>query len=171
MGIDINSLPPWAQKQIADKVARQMREKAENRASNGGEGKSKYNNTPAERSGESANIRFASQKEARRYDELMLMLKAGKIRDLKLQQDFTLQEAYTTPQGERIRAIRYKADFVYEKRIIRQYQKDGGYSFEEAEEWEKVVEDTKGGKATQTPIYKMKKKMMQEKYGITIREV
>lgn len=52
MSIDINSLPPWAQKQIADKVARQMREKSENLASNGGKGKSKYKNIPAERSGE-----------------------------------------------------------------------------------------------------------------------
>lgn len=163
MGIDINQLSPQVQRQIAQKLAAQAREST----SEPRKGKSKYNNTPTERSGESANIRFASQKEARRYDELMLMLKAGKIRDLRLQQDFTLQEAYTTPQGERIRAIRYKADFVYERLV--------GYYTDVApkniEKWEKVIEDTKGGKATQTPIYKMKKKMMQEKYGITIREV
>lgn len=167
MSIDINSLPPWAQKQIADKVARQMREKAENLASNGGKGKRKYKNIPTERSGEERKIKFPSQAEARRYDELMLMLKAGKIRDLRLQQDFTLQEAYTTPQGERIRAIRYKADFTYERLV--------GYYTDVApkniEKWEKVVEDTKGGKATQTALYKMKKKMMQDKYGITIEEV
>lgn len=163
MGTDINQLSPKAQRQIAQKLAAQARESPSEQR----KGKSKYNNTPAERSGESANIRFASQKEARRYDELMLMLKAGKIRDLRLQQDFTLQEAYTTPQGERIRAIRYKADFAYERLV--------GYYTDVApnniEKWEKVVEDTKGGKATQTPIYKMKKKMMQDKYGITIREV
>lgn len=168
MSIDINSLPPWAQKQIADKVARQVREKAENLASNGGKGKSKYKNIPAERSGESANIRFASQKEARRYDELMLLLKAGKIRDLRLQQDFTLQEAYTTPDGKRVRAIRYVADFSYER--MRPYWK--GYEAHCPDDgWYRVVEDTKGGKATQTPTYKMKKKMMQDKYGITIKEV
>ena len=163
MGIDINQLSPQAQRQIAQKLAAQARESP----SEPRKGKSKYNNTPAERNGESANIRFASQKEARRYDELMLMMKAGKIRDLRLQQDFTLQEAYTTPQGERIRAIRYKADFVYERLV--------GYYTDVApkniEKWEKVIEDTKGGKATQTPLYKMKKKMMQDKYGITIREV
>ena len=152
-----------------------MREKAENLASNGGKGKSKYRNIPAERSEESANIRFASQKEARRYDELMLMLKAGKIRDLKLQPQFTLQEAYTTPDGKRIRAIRYNADFSYVTMEMRQTVARGdlgtiplGKPFEYSE---LVVEDTKGGKATQTPLYKMKKKMMQDKYGITIREV
>ena len=85
MGIDINSLPPWAQKQIADKVARQMREKAENLASNGGKGKSKYKNIPAERNGAESKIKFDSQAEARRYDELMLLLKAGTITDLRLQ--------------------------------------------------------------------------------------
>lgn len=168
MGIEINSLPPWAQKQIADKVARQRREKAENLASNGGKGKSKYNNTPAERSGESANIRFASQKEARRYDELMLMLKAGKIRDLKLQPQFTLQEAYTTPDGKRIRAIRYNADFSYE--CMRPYWYE--YSDKCPEDgWYLVVEDVKGGKATQTAIYKMKKKMLMEKHGIEVTEI
>lgn len=167
MGIDIRQLSPQFQKQALEKWAAQQHTKpVEPR-----ESKSKYHNTPAERSGESDNIRFSSQKEARRYDELMLMLKAGEIRDLRLQQDFTLQEAYTTPQGERIRAIRYKADFAYEKRVIRQYQLDGGCVYERVEEWEKVVEDTKGGKATQTPTYKMKKKMMQDKYGITINEV
>lgn len=167
MGIDINQLSPQAQRQIAQKLAAQARESP----SEPRESKSKYHNIPAERSGESANIRFSSQKEARRYDELMLMMKAGKIRDLRLQQDFTLQEAYTTPQGEHIRAIRYKADFAYEKLVVREYQLDGGRVYERVEEWEKVVEDTKGGKATQTAIYKMKKKMMQEKHGITIKEV
>ena len=58
---------------------------------------------------------FDSKKEARRYDELMAMLRAGQIRDLKLQPQFTIQEAYTTPEGQRVRAIRYQADFSYER--------------------------------------------------------
>lgn len=51
-------------------------------------------------------IRFDSKKEAGRFRELQAMLQAGLIRELRLQQDFTLQEAYTTPDGRRIRAIR-----------------------------------------------------------------
>lgn len=164
MGIDINQLSPQAQRQIAQKLAAQARESTQEPR----KGKSKYNNTPAERSGESANIRFASQKEARRYDELMLMLKAGKIRDLKLQPQFTLQEAYTTPGGKRIRAIRYNADFSYE--CMRPYWYE--YSDKCPEDgWYLVVEDVKGGKATQTAIYKMKKKMLMEKHGIEVTEI
>ena len=87
----------------------------------------------------------------------MLMLKAGKIRNLKLQPQFTLQEAYTTPGGEHIRAIRYQADFSYECF-------SGGV-------WLETIEDVKGGKATKTRTYLMKKKMMQEKYGIRITEI
>ena len=53
----------------------------------------KYGNKKAVRNG----ITFDSQKEAARYDQLMLRLCAGEIRDLKLQPEFTLQEAFTTP--------------------------------------------------------------------------
>ena len=148
MGIDINQLSPQAQRQIAQKLAAQARESTPEPR----KGKSKYNNTPAERSGESANIRFDSQKEARRYDELMLLYKAGKIQSLKLQPQFTLQEAYTTPDGSRVRAIRYVADFSY----------NTGNGI--------VVEDVKS-KATKTKLYEIKKKLMQDKYGITIIEV
>lgn len=55
----------------------------------------KYGNKKAVRNG----IIFDSQKEAARYDQLMLRLCAGEIRDLKLQPEFTLQEAFTTPLG------------------------------------------------------------------------
>ena len=167
MGIDINNLPPWAQKQVADKIARQMREKAKNSPSEPSQGKRKYKNVPAERSGENAKLRFDSQKEARRYDELMLMLKAGEIRNLKLQPQFTLQEAYTAPDGKRVRAIRYVADFSYE--IMRSYWK--GYEEHCPDDgWCLEVEDVKS-KATKTRVYAIKKKLMQEKFGITITEI
>ena len=47
----------------------------------GSQGKPKYGSQKAER----GTIRFDSQKEARRYDELMVMLRAGIISDLRLQ--------------------------------------------------------------------------------------
>lgn len=99
---------------------------------------------------------FDSRKEARRFMELLPMWKAGIIKDLRLQQDFTLQEAYTTPEGERVRAIRYKADFVYYRRSA-------------AGEWEKVVEDVKS-RPTRTKTYIMKRKMMLDRLGIRIEE-
>ena len=86
----------------------------------------------------------------------MAELRSGDIRDLRLQQTFTLQEAYTTYTGERVRSIRYVADFAYERYV------DG--------EWRKIVEDVKS-RATRTPTYSVKKKMMLHKYGITVQEV
>ena len=161
MGIDVSDLSPWAQKQVAQKLAAQMRERAQEAQTK----QSKYHNTPDERNApEGGKIRFDSKKEAARYDELMLMLKAGKIRDLKLQPQFTLQEAYTTPDGKRIRAIRYCAAFSYEIFCEALIGASGGGT------WIEKVEDVKS-KATKTRVYAMKKKLMQEKYGITITEV
>ena len=92
----------------------------------------RYHNEKTENSG----IRFDSKKEAARFDTLRLRMAAGEIRNLKLQQDFTLQEAYTLPNGERVRAIRYRADFCYEE-------------FNQEKRWVPVVEDVKS-RATRT---------------------
>ena len=108
----------------------------------------KYKNQNAER----GVVRFDSQKEARRYDELMVMLHAEIITDLRLQPQFTLQESYLTENGQRIHAIRYTADFSY---------RFGG---------KLVVEDVKS-KPTRTKEYLRNKKMMRSKYGIDIQEV
>lgn len=153
MSIDVSRLSPWAQRQIAAKLLAKK------------QAKRKYNNTPAERLTDSGKtIRFDSQKEARRYDELMLLLKAGKIRNLRLQPQYTLQEAYTTPEGEHIRALKYVADFSYE------YFTEGVINREGGGTWLPVVEDVKST-ATKTDKYAIKKKLMQERYGISIREI
>jgi len=153
MGIDINSLSPWAQKQIAEKLAK-GRENRNIPAPDAQNGNSKYKNIPAERNAsEGVKIRFDSKAEARRYDELMLLHTAGEIRDLRLQHEFTLIEAYTTPDGKRVRAERYKADFTYWR----------GNEF--------IVEDVKGGNATKTKTYEIKKKQMLDKYGIEVQEI
>lgn len=97
-------------------------------------------------------IRFDSKKEARRYDALLVLLAAGAIAELKIQPEFTLTEAYTTPDGERVRAWRYRADFSYKR--------DGVL----------IVEDVKSS-ATRTRVYINNCKMMREKYGIEVQEV
>ena len=94
---DLARLGPAAQRQVLKKLTDAGRSKV-----------GKYHNQPDSR----GNLRFDSRKEARRYDELMLRLKAGQIRDLRLQVDFTLQEAFTDTDGKRVRAIRYRADFT-----------------------------------------------------------
>ncbi|MBR6738807.1 MAG: DUF1064 domain-containing protein, partial [Oscillospiraceae bacterium] len=95
----------------------------------------KYHATKTERKLAKGVYVFDSKKEAERYDELMLLLRAGKIRKLKIQPQFTLQESYVTEEGERIRAIRYTADFSYERRT--KLDADGVIF------WPKVVEDCK----------------------------
>lgn len=115
------------------------------------------------------NLSFPSKKEADRFLVLLLKQRAGMIRNLKIQPEFTLQEAFTTPEGEKIRAIRYLADYSYEEK---QYAQCGGYDSTDASgyEWVFIVEDVKSP-ATRTRVYLNKRKMMIEKFGITIREV
>ena len=132
--------------------------------------KAKYGNVKTEANG----IKFDSKKEAQRYTQLITAQEAGVIEDLRLQVDFTLQEAYTTPTGERIRAIRYKADFTYKVKSAG-YDAMPAVSWQDIEYWRSlwpgamVVEDVKS-RATQTKEYQIKKKMMADK-GYTIREV
>jgi len=101
---------------------------------------------------DSGKLRFDSKKEARHFDELSILLSAGQITDLKLQPNFTLQEGYTTIEGERVRAIVYRADFCY---------RDAAGTL--------IVEDVKS-RGTRTKDYLLKRKLMQERYGITITE-
>lgn len=109
-------------------------------------------------------IEFDSRKEARRYSELLLLQRAGAIRDLELQKKYVLVPAqYETyerygKKGQRLqdgqrlveKECAYIADFVY---------KEGG---------ETIVEDTKGMK---TKDYIIKRKLMLYVHGIRIKEV
>ena len=180
MGIDVKDLPPAYQAQALRKWADAERKKKgrgplpspAGAAPGGGR---KYHNTPTERVTAAGNVlRFASQKEARRYDELAALERAGKIRDLRMQVDFTLQEAYTDGEGRRVRAIRYKADFTYRTPTAKHwgiYADDPeGWTDKLGLPWELVVEDVKS-RATKTRVYEMKKKLMREKFGIEIQEI
>lgn len=142
---DLARLGPAAQKQVLDKLAGAQAQK-----------KSKYGNRKVVRDG----IKFDSEREARRYGELKFLLKQGRIRDLRLQANFTLVEGYTTVEGKRIKPMVYRADFTYERAT----EPD----IAGVVHWLPEVEDAKGMK---TKDYLLKKKLMQDKYGITIREV
>lgn len=171
MRIHIGDLPPAYQAQVLQKWAERERGKKYPSLSclNDGPGKpAKYHNKPTERMTDSgAVLHFDSQKEARRYDELAALEQAGQIRDLRMQVDFTLQEAYTDGEGRRVRAIRYRADFSYKKRP--KYWT--GYECQCPDDgWILVVEDVKSC-ATRTKTYIMKRKMMKERFNIDIQEV
>lgn len=157
MAINLSDLPPKYQQQAVEKYMKQQKRRgacAPAAAVQNTDRAAKYRNTPTERvTASGAVLHFDSQKEARRYDHLTLRQQAGEIHDLRLQVDFTLQEAYTDPEGRRVRAIRYRADFTYRER-------DGRL----------VVEDVKS-KPTRTREYLIKRKLMKERRGIDITEV
>ena len=94
-------------------------------------------------------IEFASRKEAGRYCELKIMQQAGLIRDLKMQEEFEL-----IPRCGKERPAKYHADFSY---VI-------------AATGEKVVEDVKS-RATKTKDYILRRKLMNWRHGIQIKEV
>ena len=155
MGIDISQLGKDAQAQVMAKMA--VREVQKNQKPK----RSKYGNRKSPRimpNGET--YEFDSEGEARRYDELKILLAMGKIRDLRLQVNFTLIEGYMTHEGKKIKPTVYRADFTYERPTEPDYT---GRVI-----WLREVEDFKGMK---TKDYLLKKKLMQDKYGITIREV
>lgn len=157
MAINLSDLPPKYQQQAVEKYMKQQKRRgpAHSAAAVQSVDKAaKYRNTHTERvTASGAVLHFDSQKEARRYDHLTLRQQAGEIHDLRLQVDFTLQEAYTDQEGRRVRAIRYRADFTYRER-------DGRL----------VVEDVKS-KPTRTREYLIKRKLMKERRGIDITEV
>lgn len=163
MGFRVDSiaeLPAKLQRQAAGIVLAQKK-------------RSKYGNTKTTVNG----ITFDSQKEARRYEILLKAQRQGYIYDLRLQHEFTLQEAYTTCTGQRIRAIRYKADFTYylSDRYSLPIEGDADKVIGWYRERQKagvnpmVVEDVKS-KATKTKDYELKKKLMAER-GYIILEV
>ena len=157
MAINISDLPPKYQAQAVKKYMEQQARRGlmPSAAVQDPEKVNKYRNTPATRVTPSgAVLRFDSQKEARRYDFLIERERRGEIRDLRLQVDFTLQEAYTDTEGRRVRAIRYRADFTYH----------------ECAQGVQVVEDVKS-RATRTREYAMKKKLLKDRFGIDITEV
>ena len=88
-------------------------------------------------------IMFASKKEAMRYKELKFLLQEQRISDLVLQPKFPIEVC-----GKKI--CTYIADFIYN------------------EDGKQVVEDVKGVK---TSVYRIKKKLTEAIYNITIKEV
>lgn len=126
-------------------------------------GQNKYRNKKTVVDG----IEFDSLKEARRYGELKLLQRAGRIYSLELQKEFELipaqYEHYPRygKNGKRLvdgrrcieKSCVYKADFVYIT--------DKGQT---------VVEDTKS-KATRTKDYIIKRKLMLYLKGIRIVEL
>jgi hypothetical protein len=93
-------------------------------------------------------ITFDSRKEANRYQELLLMERAGLICNIELQPRYDL-----VVNAQKLGF--YRGDFRYEK----------------IDTGEMVTEDVKGGNATKTPLYVLKRKLVKALYNVDIVEV
>lgn len=122
----------------------------------------KYGNKPVVIDG----ITFASKKEGYHYLALKSLADKGEITDLRMQVPYEIvppvyetQTIHLKTKDKQVtrcvqKAVHYVADFVYT-------DKDGK---------EQVI-DVKGGNATKTDVYILKKKMMRAFLGITVVEV
>lgn len=88
-------------------------------------------------------ITFDSQAEYRRYCELKMLQDGDQIQRLRVHVPFIVVPKWTDWQGKNHRAIHYIADFVYV---------ENGFV---------VIEDVKGGKATQTRTWRVKWETLQ----------
>jgi hypothetical protein len=103
-------------------------------------GRGKYNACPVDVD----NIHFDSKAEAKRYGQLSTMARNGDIQQLEVHPRYVIWEG-VDPDGKK-QKITYVADFAYV---------EGGV---------KVTEDVKGGTATQTALFRAKRKMFICKY-------
>jgi len=91
-------------------------------------------------------IKFQSKLEGTRYQQLLWLLEAEEITDLKLQPEFQIFEGYIDAvTGEKHRSRYYVGDFQYVDTKTHQT----------------IVEDTKG---VETDVFKLKWEMVQAKY-------
>lgn len=97
-------------------------------------------------------VRFASKREASRYQELKLMERAGAIKELTLQPVYPLHVPEKGRVGVYVTVGKYIGDFRY---------REGPNGL-------LVLEDVKGVK---TAVYRLKKRMVEAQYGIRITEV
>lgn len=98
--------------------------------------------------------KFDSKAEARRYQELKLLAYNGDIENLEVHPSFDLMVLPRDDKPE-VRVGKYTADFQYWDKEKRKF----------------IVEDVKGGSATKTEAYMLRKRMVEAMYGIEVVEV
>lgn len=106
--------------------------------------KNKYGAIKQEEDGYS----FDSTKERTRYRQLKHLLHMRDIDDLEVHPSFTFEH-------NGVKIGRFTPDFAYTDPIS----------------GERIVEDVKGGNATKTEAYRLRKKMLKAFHGIDVREV
>ena len=98
---------------------------------------------------------FDSEAEAKRYETLALLQRAGKIKDIRCQVHYEIIPKQEK-DGHKLRASEYIADFVYT----------------DVETGREIVEDVKGYRGGESyRLFMLKKKLMLERWGIWVNEV
>lgn len=110
-------------------------------------------------------IVYDSRKEAKRFQELLLLEKAGAIQNLQRQVKFVLIPAQREFTNEIYKSGRKKGCFKQGKLLERECIYTADFVYQEA--GKTVVEDTKGFRTSE---YRIKKKLMLFIHGIKIKE-
>lgn len=113
-------------------------------------------------------ITFDSKKEAKRWQELSLLQKTGKISDLQRQVKYVLIPAQYEPSMEHYTKGKNKGKLKRGKLIERECAYIADFVYTDNGTGDTVVEDTKG---MRTPDYIIKRKMMLYLKEIRIKEV
>lgn len=92
---------------------------------------------------------FDSIAEYNRYLHLTALHTMGHISALRVHPRYLIVDGYRDPEGKRVRPTYYEGDF--------EYVRDG----------HTIVEDVKGGRATQTRLFQLKAKLFRQRYGQT----
>lgn len=114
---------------------------------------------------------FDSKKEERRYTELALLQRAGKITNLKRQVKFVLIPAQRERSTERYTRGQNKGQLKPGKLIEKECSYYADFCYTDGT-GKYVVEDVKGYRGGGAyEVFKIKRKLMLKNYGIRIREV
>lgn len=97
------------------------------------------------RSVEYDGIHFDSQKECARYQELKLLERAGQITGVIVHPSFILLDSFVW-RTQLIRAVTYSPDFAYTENGVN------------------VIEEVKGGNATRTQAFEIRRKLFLNRY-------
>lgn len=115
----------------------------------------KYRNKKTEIDGH----KFDSHKEAKRYTELLYMMKAGEIFNLELQKEYVI-----VPKCRWYKAVKYNLDFYY--KLL-----DGTEVHEDVKPTFTNVKSERKYKASGAyRVFKIKQKLMFERYNILVLE-
>ncbi len=115
---------------------------------------------------------FASEKEAKRYQELRLLERAGEIGNLRTQVKFVLIPAQREESAEVFTRGKNKGKHKPGRLIEKEVSYYADFTYRDINTDSEIVEDAKGYRGGEAyKLFVVKRKLMLWRYGIRIREV